>query len=177
MKIALTLTAAIFLALALPAFAEANEGFLRYYLIGGPLEKEALQKEGGPTTPPPGTQPVGDQLWFSPGISLDFFSIELGSRIWAAGVTPGVGYGLKWKPNWWTATSCFLALDLFLQANIVETTDAHDGLDYFKLDLFPILTVIDWVGIGIGPRFMIALDKDLPDDTEWVFSFGLRTSI
>jgi hypothetical protein len=110
-------------------------------------------------------------------VSLDFFSIDLSSRDYAAGVSPGVGYGIKWKPDWYTLTDVLVAFDLFVQAQIVERNDALSGPDFFAIDVLPVITIADWVGVGLGPRFQISLHPEADSSTVGVFTFGLRTSL
>lgn len=109
----------------------------------------------------------------TPSVGFDFFIRESQSGSYKMGIIPGVGYGLKWDPGWWKTTKYFLSLDLFVQGLLSNELESHDGNDYFDVDVLPVITVIDWFGVGFGSRFKIGLEN-VPSKQRWIFSFGIR---
>ena len=114
-------------------------------------------------------------LWFGPSVGLDFFLRESQSGAYRAGILPGVGYGLKYKPKSWRS-GFLVGLDIFLQGSLSEEVEEHDGLDYFNVDVIPVFTVMNWVGVGFGPRFKVGLNGQ-ESTTRYLFSFGLTKAI
>jgi hypothetical protein len=141
-----------------------------------------LQKEAVRHAPPEGVSAdlgpveVVKTLWLAPSVGLDVFSLDTTSKEYRAGLIPGVGYGLKWKPSGWTLTDAVLSLDLFVQANLLEPDD-EAGSKFFAVDALPIVTVIDWVSVGFGPSVRLSLTDGIDDTTHWIFSFGVRKAI
>jgi len=45
------------------------------------------------------------ELYLDLSISLDFFTIDWKTKEYTVGVSPGIGYGLKWAPEFWTFSS------------------------------------------------------------------------
>jgi hypothetical protein len=111
----------------------------------------------------------------APSIGFDFFVRESKSGAYKMGIIPGVGYGIKFKPTWWKTTKYFLSLDLFVQGLLTDELETHAGNDFFNIDVIPVLVLIDWFGIGFGPRFKIGLEN-VPCEQRWIFSFGIRKS-
>jgi hypothetical protein len=160
--------------MAIPARAE----FLRTYVSGGPTAApapvEPLAKDGA-TAPSAIVVPVGASWWFGPSIGFDVFQIDLKSRQYVTGIVPGIGYGLKYCPKGWTATTAVLALDLFVQASLVDNSTAIPGAKYFTIEALPIVTILDWVSIGFGADEYVGVSS-LPSELHWVFSFGMKKS-
>lgn len=116
------------------------------------------------------------RVWVGPSVGFDAFVRESGSGNYRTGIIPGVGYGLKWgrtpkdpkgEPSPW------IAIDLFVQGAMSEEDDSHSGFDYFNIDALPVVTILNWISIGYGPRFKTGLDG-LPSTHRTLFSFGLR---
>jgi len=154
---------------AAPAHAD---GFLRTYVQGGPVQP--LPREGATPTESSTVNVDGSgSLWFSPSIGFDVFQIDLKTRQYVTGIVPGIGYGLKYKPVNWTATSAVLAVDLFVQAALVDNSTATPGAKYFSIEMLPIVTLLDWVSVGFGLDEYVGVSS-LPSELHWVFSFGLK---
>lgn len=130
--------------------------------------------------PPPGvllSATDRNLFWISPSISADFISIDLDAKTYRAGVIPGVGYGVRFSPSWWTATASFLALDLFFSGAVQNNPDPHaSGPQFFAIDVLAVLTAVDAVGVGIGLRNLIPIDGHSEGTTHAILTFGLRTS-
>jgi hypothetical protein len=154
---------------ARPAHAE---GFLRSYVQGAPA---AANQKVGATPTESTTVPVTSSLWFSPSIGFDVFQVDLKTRQYVTGIVPGIGYGLKYCPAGWTATSAVLAVDLFVQAALVDNTATTPGAKFFSIEALPILTILDWVSLGFGVDEYVGVSS-LPSELHWVFSFGLKKS-
>ncbi len=58
---------------------------------------------------------VSGELWLGLSANIQLFIIDLQSREYRVGVTPGIGYGLKWRPSFWTISKALLALDFFFK--------------------------------------------------------------
>ncbi|MEZ4891657.1 MAG: hypothetical protein R3A50_07055 [Saprospiraceae bacterium] len=116
-------------------------------------------------------------LYFGASISFDLFVRESGTGSYKIGAIPGVGYGFRWNPKWNPLkTKSVISFDLFTQANLAEEIDMHSGFDYFSIDLLPVVTFFDWIGIGYGPRFKVGLDG-VPSTRTGIFSFGIRKGL
>jgi hypothetical protein len=117
-----------------------------------------------------------DRVWFGVSASLNVFSLDLSTRKYSVGVSPGIGYGIRWSPAWWKVTDTFLGLDFFLNGQLVNI-DTTDEFDYFKLSLTPVVTLVDAVSAGIGLSYEFSLRPSIyPDTIAAVFTFGLATS-
>ena len=110
---------------------------------------------------------------FVTSVGLDCFTRESKSGAYKVGLIPGYGYGIKYIPKWWTVTKYFLALDVFVQGFLSDDLETHEGSDYFNIDILPVITFMDWFGVGFGPRIKIGL-KDVPHEFRSVFSFGIK---
>lgn len=151
---------------ARPAHAD---GFLRTYVSGGPPPVEPL---------PAATAKVATatpDVWFCPSVGFDVFTIDLKTRQYVTGIVPGIGYGLKYKPAGWTATTAVVAVDLFVQATLDDNSSAVPGAKYFSIEALPIVTFLDWVSVGFGLDEYVGLST-LPSELHWVFSFGMKKS-
>ncbi len=110
---------------------------------------------------------------FVTSVGMDCFTRESKSGAYKVGLIPGFGYGIKFKPRWWTMTKYLLAGDLFVQGVLSDDLETHEGSDYFNIDILLVITVMDWIGVGLGPRFKIGLE-DVPHELRCVFSFGIK---
>jgi len=135
----------------------------RSYLSGAPAAGPTMTAAGG-------------QVWLGPSIGLNIFSKDLTTGTYQLGIVPGVGYGVKWRPAWYTLTDDLLAFDLFVQASLVDQTSQTPGAKWFTISFMPILTVMDWFSAGIGPDEYIAVDS-APGGLHWVFMFGMQKSL
>lgn len=110
--------------------------------------------------------------------SLSAFVIDLDSRAYQVGAIPGIGYGIKYAPSWWTLSDVFLSLDVFIQAGFVEEPELEpSGPDYFSWQVLPSLTIGNLVSIGVGGNFGISLHKELESKISPVLSLGLATAL
>lgn len=167
--------AAVLCVVAAPAHAE----FLRTYVSGGPTAAPVVEPiaRDGATAPSAITVSLdaSGAWWFGPSIGFDVFQIDLKTRQYVTGIVPGIGYGLKYKPAKWTATAAVLALDVFVQASLVDNSTAVPGAKYFTIEALPIVTVLDWVSVGFGLDEYVGVSS-LPSELHWVFSFGMKKS-
>jgi hypothetical protein len=120
----------------------------------------------------PGEYPVTTALWLGPSVGFDAFTHWSGNNTWTAGFVPGVGYGLKWRPEGWAFSTNALALDLFVQAGWASLADTA----IFNVDVLPALTIIDWISIGLGYRYVMTT-SDGHGKGGLVFSIGIRKAI
>ena len=160
--------------------------FLRHYIVKQTAEYPVTNlepllgvPENGATYDPLLRAPVSDvliteALWFGPAASLDFFVWEAKSHDYKLGVSPGIGYGIHWKPAWWTATDAFISLDFYVQ---MQAITASGSFSYFNVDFIPTLSFFDWFGVGVGLRTGLPIDKDLSVQTTGMVSLGIRKSI
>ena len=71
------------------------------------------EKELAPAAPAEGETPIGYDLWLGLSASIQVFKINMQTRDYSVGLIPGIGYGIKWKPEFWTLSEALLGLDLF----------------------------------------------------------------
>lgn len=148
------------------------DGFLHVDLTK-PVAHRATGEDAHRVT---GEEELGTNIWLGPSVGFDVFTYDTSTKQYAAGIIPGVGYGLKYKPAWWKLSDAFLALDVFVSAVLADDDPNHSGSDHFNIDVIPIITFMDWVSVGYGPRFQIGLDTE-EGDHHGLFSFGVRKSI
>ena len=110
---------------------------------------------------------------FTTSVGVDIFTRESKSGAYKIGIMPGYGVGLKYTPKWWTATKYLLALDVFMQGLPSDDLETHEGNDYFNIDILPVITFMDWFGVGYGLRIKIGLEE-VPSELRMVFSFGIK---
>jgi len=163
--------------MAVPALAHAEWG--RTYLSGGAAAQTPPAIE---PVPKEGATPIGDvalngsgSWWLCPSVGFDVFTYDVKTHGYSVGVIPGVGYGLKYKPANWTATEAVFAIDLFVQAGLVNESATVPGGTYFGIQAIPIVTFLDWFSVGFGPDALLGVST-APSELHWVFSFGLRKS-
>lgn len=169
--------------MALPATAQAEWG--RIYLAGTPAAPPVAPPPehrlilgaapGADPVPAAGTVALSGSWWFSPSVGFDVFTYDLKTHAYSVGIIPGIGYGLKYKPASWTATEAIFALDLFVQAGLLDETNTVPGGKYFSIQAIPIVTFLDWVSVGFGPDALLGIST-APGELHWMFSFGLRKS-
>lgn len=120
-----------------------------------------------------GDTQLTDVLWLGPSVGIDMATRYSADNTWTAGIVPGVGYGLKWRPKGWTITNNALALDLFVAAGFVS----GNGNSAFDLRVEPVLTFIDWISVGVGHRWILSGTTGVPDQDGWLLSFGIRKAL
>lgn len=120
---------------------------------------------------------IEDTLYLDLSAGIDVFVINLNTREYNLGAVPGVGYGLKYAPGWWTLSPVFLAVDVVAQAGVVEATDDFDGPDYFTAQLLCNVILGDWISVGLGPAINVSLHEGLSDSVDPVLSVGIRKSL
>lgn len=124
----------------------------------------------------PGGAAKSDKWFFGPSVGFDAFTRYQPTKEYRAGVIPGVGYGLKYRPGFWTYTPSIVALDIFAQASLVKATGSV-GSDHFDVDLLPVVTLFDWISVGYGYRHQFATESGVKDSGGALFSIGIRKSI
>jgi hypothetical protein len=161
--------------LSLPARAEWG----RTYLSNGPPSVQPLSSATSTNATPTDATTVNlnasGSWWLCPSVGFDVFQIDLKTRAYNTGIIPGIGYGLKYKPANWTATAAVLAVDLFVQAALVDDSSTTPGAKYFSIEALPIVTMLDWVSIGFGLDEYVGVSS-LPSELHWIFSFGMKKS-
>jgi hypothetical protein len=117
-------------------------------------------------------------LFFGPSVSFDIFQKEHKTGDYKLGVIPGVGYGIKWNPLKWKK-NYLLGLDVFAQGNLRDIADSDDPSKtnkYFTVDFIPVLTILNWVHIGYGPRWNIGVNGT-PNMNTGVFIIGITKEL
>ncbi|WP_394844966.1 hypothetical protein LZC95_48935 [Pendulispora brunnea] len=114
-----------------------------------------------------------EALWLGPSVGFDVVTYHSEESKLTAGIIPGVGYGIKWKPSWYHLNKSLLAADLFIQGVLVAGDSDKGTKDVFNFDLLPVVTILDWVGVGFGERFHVGPGATSPD---LIISFGVKTS-
>lgn len=114
-------------------------------------------------------------IYFGPSVAFDVFEKERSSGAYTLGVIPGVGYGVKYNPFLWS-NSYLVGLDLFAQAGLTGSQTDPTAAKYFVVDIVPVITVINWVHIGWGPRFKIGLNGTSNANTS-LFTIGISKSL
>lgn len=158
--------------MAVPARAEWG----RTYLGASAPAVRPMPKDGAAPTPL-GDVPLNKAgtWWFSPSVGFDVFTYDIKTHAYSLGIIPGVGYGLKYRPANWTATEAVFAIDLFVQAGLLNETDTIPGGSYFAIQAIPIVTFLDWFSVGFGPDELLGIST-APSELHWMFSFGIRKS-
>lgn len=117
-------------------------------------------------------------LYLALSAGFDVFSINLKSREYKLGAVPGVGYGLKYSPEWWTITPVLFALDVYASAGLVQNVSQLDGVttnpSFFAMRILAQVTIADWIGVGFGPDIEISLNKGVKDQISPVLTLGVR---
>jgi hypothetical protein len=151
------------LALSLPALTASDQA-KPDELKGTPIDLQQEKAKGG------------DVVWLGLGASVNLLQIDLSTKKYVLGISPGLGFGLRWSPAWWSLTDTFLSLDLFFNANFVNV-DTTEEFDYFQLDVTPVVTIIDLIAVGFGARILISVNSAYSNSVEAIFSFGYGTSL
>ncbi len=127
-----------------------------------------------PPAPPEENKP--SELWFGMNANLSLVHINLSTRKYLVGFTPGLAFGIQWKPQWWSISPSFLGLDALISATFVNL-DASDDLDYFQISAIPVFTIAGMVSAGLGVSYNLAIKAEAKDTLEFIFSFGLSTPV
>lgn len=124
-------------------------------------------KDSAPVITPTAT------LWLAPSVGVSGYTRYSKDGVWAAGVSPGAGYGLKWKPSSWTLTSVALALDLYGQ---IALTGSDSTSRRLGIDVLPVLTVANVIGGGCGHRWLMAMSAGQRDEHGWLCMIAVTTT-
>lgn len=116
-----------------------------------------------------------DPTWFfDAGIKFDGIVLRLNRpRDLLVGFSTGLGYGLRFSPEWWTYTAAFLALDLFAGGGFEAGLEGQDGA--VSINGLAVLTFINWIGAGFGVQHAFGLGAR-SDVTDVLGTFGVSTS-
>jgi hypothetical protein len=114
-------------------------------------------------------------IYFGPSVAFDVFMKEKSSGSYTLGVIPGVGYGLKYNPFKWK-NSYLVGLDVFAQAGLSGQNGSANTFNYFDVDIVPVITLMNWIHVGYGPRFKIGLNG-VPNANTWLFTIGISKSL
>jgi hypothetical protein len=119
-------------------------------------------------------------IYFGPSVSFDVFQRESKTGDYTLGVLPGIGYGVKWNPFKWE-DSYLVGLDLFVQADVNESSETNNAGEtienkYFTIDFLPVVTILNWIHIGYGPRWNIGLNGTKNMNTG-VFLIGITKTL
>jgi len=117
-----------------------------------------------------------DHFWFGLSANLNLVHVNLTTRKYEMGFSPGIAYGLKWRPGWWTFTKSFLSIDMLMSAAF-KSFDENSDPDYFDISFIPVLTIIDSLSAGVGFSYKLALKQEAKDTLEFIFSFSLSMSV
>lgn len=114
-----------------------------------------------------------DVLYLDWSIALDVILIDMRRpRAYTAGAVPGVGWGLRWCPEFWTLSDAFLGLDLVVSAGLEIPDGSPVGASFSGL---LALTIGNLGSIGGGLRARIGFG-DFPDDVVPTLAIGVRYS-
>lgn len=133
---------------------------------------------------------ITETLYFQPTIGIAGFWVDFRSKEYELGFAPGLGYGIKYKPEWWrnnkTANVAdklpFIGIDMFIQAKtvkrtkLVPITNYKVTKDYFSIEPMLCFSFLDWIYAGYGPRILIALNKGGTTKFSHIMTLGLGTS-
>lgn len=116
-----------------------------------------------------------DPEWFlDAGVKFDGVVLRMNRpREILVGFSTGLGYGLRFSPEWWTYTAAFLALDLFAGGGFEAGLEGQDGA--VSINGLAVLTFINWIGAGLGVEHAFGLGAR-PDETAFLGTFGIATS-
>jgi len=159
---------AIFLVMLAVSTASATNG--RVVLVAG--EERTVLEETSDGEVLERTE-QNDVLYLDYSVSLDLLVIDMSRpRKYTAGAVPGVGWGLRWCPEWWTLSESFLGLDLVVGGGLLVPEDAPVGA---TISALLAVTVGNVGSVGGGVRALIGFG-DTPDDVVPTIALGLRYS-
>lgn len=113
-----------------------------------------------------GEMELNPVLYMGPSVSMTAATRDPFTRKWKLGVDLGFGYGLRYHPKAWKPKTPILSLDLYARVGIES--------DMARIDLIPMLTVIDLIAAGVGLRCELAGTGDRCGP---VVSIGLGVSL
>jgi len=119
------------------------------------------------------TEYIDSTKYFGPSIAVNLFQRETATKEYTVGLVTGVGYGFKWNPFQWD-NSYLIGVDVFAQAGVTEYPDAGDK--YFVIGITPVITVLNWIHVGYGPRWKIGLN-DTKNVNTGVFMIGISKTL
>ena len=123
-------------------------------------------------------------IFFGPSVSFDVFQKEKATGSYTLGVIPGVGYGIKYNPFLWS-NSYLVGIDLFAQAGLSggnnlsstgQTSATNQTFQYFIVDVVPVISIMNWIHVGWGPRFKIGLNG-IPNANTSTFTIGISKAL
>lgn len=129
-----------------------------------------------PAPEPEPQEPPPQEIFFGLAANLDIVHINLSTRKVQLGFTPGVGFGVRWAPPWWTLTRSLISVDALLGASFANLDEADD-FDYFQISAVPVVSLAGFLSVGLGVSLNLALKPGAKDTLEYVFSFGLSAPV
>lgn len=90
-----------------------------------------------------------------------------------AGFDAGTGYGVRWRPDFWSLTPSLVSVDLFVNGGYLAREGTGDAVSVGTL---LVVTLFDWLGFGGGISHAFGLGNS-PDETTWVGTLGIARSI
>lgn len=147
---------------------------LRWYPIKAPVATINPAAKSFGTNPNEFTT-KDSTIYFGPSVAFDVFMKEKSSGNYTLGVIPGVGYGVKYNPFKWKS-SYLIGLDVFAQAGLSGTNGASNTFSYFDIDIVPVITLMNWIHVGYGPRFKVGLNG-VPNANTWLFTIGISKAL
>ena len=108
--------------------------------------------------------------------TLELVTINLTTRTTETGFAPGLAFGTRWQPPWWTVSESFLGIDLLVDAKF-QDLNKDEKLDYFRINALPVFTIAGLITGGVGISYNLALDRDSKDTMEFICTFGLSTPV
>jgi hypothetical protein len=143
-------------------------------------QKPATTPKKPPATPAPAPKPDGppapSEWHFGMSANLDLVTINLTTRRSQVGFSPGLAFGVKWCPKWWTLSDSFLGIDALVDAKFQDVS-VPGTFDYFQINALPVFTVAGLITAGLGVSYNLALTKKAKDTLELIFMFGLSTPV
>ena len=115
-----------------------------------------------------------ERIYFDMGIRFGGVAFKLNRpREILAGFDAGTGYGIRFRPDWWSFTPSFFSIDLFANAGYL----AREGIDdAITVGALLVLSLFDWIGLGGGVSHAFGLG-DSYVETTWIGTAGLSKSI
>lgn len=118
--------------------------------------------------------PGDEETWLDLSVSLDTVVFSLSRpRTYSVGLVPGVGWGFRWKPGWWTLSDAMLGIDLIVGGGFDIPDDS--GPVAINVSTLLAVTIGNLFGVGAGFRYALGLG-DREDDFVPIVSLGLRHS-
>jgi hypothetical protein len=107
---------------------------------------------------------AGGALCAAPAVAVTVGQFSLTTNKFSGGVSPGVGYGITYRPDQWYATG--LAAYFAFSVGGSQPNEAAPSL---------LLSFANWIRFGAG--LGIREQADGPARLEWVLRFGIGTDV